>query len=375
MIAAILRAHGYRVGGYYSPFVYDIRERVQIDGKMISQADFAQIINELIPHLNVLEAEGYGSTTEFELKTALGFLHFERQIVDIAAVEVGIGGRLDATNVLAPCATVITNIGLDHVAILGDTLELIAGEKAGIIKPGVPCVTAVNDAGPLEVIRLAAVAREAPLRLVVLASDSVDKNAQIICDYRNDDSTIVTDRADYSKLQPAMKGRHQLLNAACAIGAVEDIANSVGFRVDVNMVRQGLSEAQMPGRYEVVSQNPKIVFDGAHNSISAKALAAQIKQEKFNRLHLIVGTLLGHDTEDILHPLAGLATVVYATQPSWDRSRPSHEVANCAMQYCDTVYRFDRPADAYAAAVATARPDDLILITGSFYLLGEAIGR
>ncbi|MEP6754174.1 MAG: folylpolyglutamate synthase/dihydrofolate synthase family protein [Chthonomonadales bacterium] len=374
MVASILKHHGFHVGGYYSPFVYDVRERVQIDGEMISREDFAALISQLKPHLEALEEAGYDATTEFELKTALGFIHFVNRGVEFAAVEVGLGGRLDATNLLSPQSTVITNIGLDHVAILGDTLELIAAEKAGIIKQGIPLVTAVSDWGPLRVILGRAIDMNAPVRRVT-DQPELFPSTEINCKYGEETSFIQTDRNEYPDLILGMGGRHQLLNAACAIGAVEDLAAACGFDLNKDSVRQGLLTAAMPGRYEVIQRNPKVILDGAHNEISAKALAKQIREEKFDRLHLVVGTLLGHDVEDVLNSLAGMATGVYATQPSWEKSRSAAEVADCARRHCSDVRTYPVASEAYAAAIAEAQPNDLVLVTGSFYLLGEAIGR
>ena len=147
MAAAVLQAAGYKVGAYLSPYVYDVRERIQVNGEMIPRADFARWVSEIRPHVEALEATEHGPTTEFELKTAVGLCWLAEQSVDYAVLEVGLGGRLDATNVVSrPLVTVITNIGLDHVELLGETLGEIAREKAGIVKPGVPCVTGVRGA-------------------------------------------------------------------------------------------------------------------------------------------------------------------------------------------------------------------------------------
>ena len=145
LTAGILQDQGHRVGAYFSPYVYDGRERIQVDGEMIGREDFSQLVTLVRPHIEALAATDHGQTTEFELKTVLAFLYFAETNVDFACIEVGIGGRLDATNVVAPTVTVITNIGLDHTDLLGDTHAKIAVEKAGIIKPGVPCITATAN--------------------------------------------------------------------------------------------------------------------------------------------------------------------------------------------------------------------------------------
>ena len=166
LAAGILRAAGFRTGAYFSPYVYDPCERVQVNGALIPRADFARLVTQIRPHVEALAQTEFGQTTEFELKTALGFCWFAEQNVDYACVEVGLGGRLDATNIVKPLVTVITNIGLDHTQILGDTHALIAAEKAGIIKPGVPCITATDHPDALDVIARIAQERNAPLAFV-----------------------------------------------------------------------------------------------------------------------------------------------------------------------------------------------------------------
>src|SRR5579871_5387005 len=163
LAAGILRASGYRVGGYFSPYVYDPCERVQVDGELIPRADFARLVTEIRPHIEALAQTELGQTTEFELKTALGFLYFAERGVDVACVEVGLGGRLDATNIVKPAVTVITTIGLDHTAQLGNTHALIAAEKAGIIKCGIPCITATEHPEAFAVIERIAGQQQAPL--------------------------------------------------------------------------------------------------------------------------------------------------------------------------------------------------------------------
>ena len=171
MAASVLQAAGYKVGQYLSPYVYDVRERIQVDGRMIPQEDFARLVANIQPHVAALEETESGPTTEFELKTAIGLCWFAEQRVDYAVLEVGLGGRLDATNVIArPVVTAITNIGLDHTELLGDTHALIAREKAGIVKPGVPCVTGVPVGSEAWDV-IAAVCREKDAPLLTVTPD------------------------------------------------------------------------------------------------------------------------------------------------------------------------------------------------------------
>ena len=259
MVASILSAAGYKVGAYLSPYVYDVRERVQINGEMISRSDFARWISAIQPHVEALERTDLGATTEFELKTAVGLCYFAEQIVDFAVVEVGLGGRLDATNVISsPLVTVITNIGLDHTEILGETLGAIAAEKAGIIKPGIPCVTGVPVGGEAwEVIERICRERHAPLVSIQSPSD----------DLRS--LTLTTDRRTLNGVHLRLRGAFQAQNAAAALTALDCIDAEALPQVSNEAVRHGLETAWVPGRLQQVSEQPTVVVDVAHNEISA----------------------------------------------------------------------------------------------------------
>jgi dihydrofolate synthase/folylpolyglutamate synthase len=373
MIAAILTAHGFRTGGYYSPYVYDVRERVQVDGEMIPQEDFARLVTQIAPHIAALEETLLGSITEFELKTAVGFCHFAARAADYAAIEVGIGGRLDATNVVMPLVSVITNIGLDHVQILGDTHAKIAAEKAGIIKPGIPVLTATEEPSALEVICRTAQERNAPLtRIVPIRPAGLPSSDRI--HYENDTCStfqVWTSERAYPDLRLRLQGAYQRINAACAIGAVEKMAQARGFSVSLEAVQEGLRRAYLPGRLEVINRRPLVIMDGAHNDISAQALAQEIRIRSYRRLLLVVGITTGHAPEGILEPLASLADRVYATQPLWIKGVDAGMVAETARRWCIQVETLTPPLEAARAALREASTDDLVLITGSFYTVGD----
>jgi dihydrofolate synthase/folylpolyglutamate synthase len=373
MIAAILTAHGFRTGGYYSPYVYDVRERVQVDGEMIPPEDFARLVTQIAPHIAALEETLLGSITEFELKTAVGFCHFAARAADYAAIEVGIGGRLDATNVVMPLVSVITNIGLDHVQILGDTHAKIAAEKAGIIKPGIPVLTATEEPSALEVICRTAQERNAPLtRIVPIRPAGLPSSDRI--HYENDTCStfqVWTSERAYPDLRLRLQGAYQRINAACAIGAVEKMAQARGFSVSLEAVQEGLRRAYLPGRLEVINRRPLVIMDGAHNDISAQALAQEIRIRSYRRLLLVVGITTGHAPEGILEPLASLADRVYATQPLWIKGVDAGMVAETARRWCIQVETLTPPLEAARAALREASTDDLVLITGSFYTVGD----
>ena len=370
LIAAMLQAHGFRVGGYYSPYVYDLCERVQLNGKRIPRRAFARLVAALRPHVEAVGSTSHGSVTEFELKTALAFAYFADRKADYAAVEVGIGGRLDATNVVRPVVCVITNVGLDHTEILGDTHAAIAAEKAGIIKPGIPLITAVHEPSALRVILRRAATLGAPAFRALEAHGKPPPDA---IHWTGDTASlrVETPCRAYAGLTLRLAGRHQCVNAACAIGAVEQIAARGGFAISPAAVATGLSSVELPGRFSVLRVEPRVVADGAHNALSARALADQVLRGLGGRLLLVVGMLRGHDPDEFLRELAPHAAVVFATQPKWRRALDVEQVADAARRYCADVRSMLPPLRAARAALREADRTDTVLITGSFYTVGD----
>lgn len=366
MAAAILQAAGYKTGQYLSPYVYDVRERIQINAAPIPQADFARWVTAIKPHIDALEATELGPTTEFELKTAVGLCWFAEQAVDYAVLEVGLGGRLDATNVVPrPLVTAITSIGFDHMELLGHTLPEIAREKAGIIKPGVPCVTGVpTGTDAYEVI--ANVCRANNAALQPPARVHADLGGTL---------TFTTPRRAAANVRLRLRGAFQQANAAVAVSALDAIDPSSGPTITDDAVRVGLSCAYLPGRLETISERPAVVVDGAHNEMAADALADALRDEfgaGTRRLLLIVGLKRNHDPRPFLAPLARLhPAMLIATEPSF-QPRPAQEVAEAAWHAgIADVQIIPSVVDAARHALTLAQPDDLICVTGSFYTVGD----
>lgn len=386
LAAAVLRHSGWRVGAYFSPYVYDLRERIQVDGEVISHEDFARLVTAIRPHAEALARTEHGETTEFELKTAVAFAYFAERRVDAACVEVGIGGRIDATNVVQPTVTVITNIGLDHTQILGDTHAKIAAEKAGIIKPGVCCITAVDHTEALPVIEQTASDFAAPLVYVRRGSagaptgraDTVRWDVEATSSPDFAPVTIATQDAVYAGCDVRMGGLYQRGNAACAAVAVERMLQAEGRRLDLASVRRGLAETTLPGRFTVIAGPgaPLVVLDGAHNGIAAEALvgplAALGAAHGVQRTLMVVGMVGGHALDDVLGVLAPLAATVYACAPEWRRAVPAGEVAAAARHWCADVRIAPTVREAVASALRDSSPTDMVLVTGSFYTVGEA---
>jgi len=366
MAASVLQATGYKVGVYLSPYVYDVRERIQINGMMIPRAGFARWVTQIQPHVEALERTQFGPTTEFELKTAVGLCYFAEQSVEYAVLEVGLGGRLDATNVVArPLVTIITNVGLDHTELLGHTLAAIAGEKAGIVKPGVPCVTGVPVGGEAwQVIERICAQRNAPLLPVA----APERNASGL--------SLTTTRRTLSAVTLRLRGAFQEMNAAAALTALDAITEAEGPKISDEAARRGLETAWVPGRLEQVREHPTVVLDVAHNEIAAEALASALRDQHgadARRLTLVVGLSRTHDPEQFLGPLVALRPVrLLATQPAF-RPRPAPDVAEAARHYgFSNVEIVDGSvAEAVRLALAGTGPDDLICVTGSFYTVGD----
>ncbi len=376
MAASILQAAGYRVGQYLSPYVYDVRERIQINGEMIPREDFARWVGLIKPHVEALEATELGPTTEFELKTAVGLCWFAEQAVDYVVLEVGLGGRLDATNVVPrPLVSVITNIGYDHTELLGDTLGQIAGEKAGIVKPGVPCVTGVPVGGEADAV-ISRVCRERGAPLIHIGACGEAGVEVRFCAAPDDSLAIRTPLRALAYLRLRLRGAFQRANAAAAVAALDAIDAHDLPPLSDEAVRRGLEMAYVPGRLERIVERPTVVLDVAHNEMAAQALADALRADfdaDRRRLLLVVGLSRHHDPEAFLRPLAALRpALLVATQPAF-RPRDAHEVAAAARDFDvpEVTFAPGGVAEAARTAFALAGPTDLLCVTGSFYTVGD----
>lgn len=361
MVAAASRAAGYRTGLYISPYVIELRERIQVDGEFIPQEHFLRLMQAVAPVVQEIGRDAsLGQPTEFEVKTILGFLYFAERKVDLAVVEVGLGGRLDATNVVIPRVSAITSIGLDHVDRLGGTLESIAAEKAGIIKPGIPCVAAAQPPA-LGVIEQAARERGAPL---------LRSGHEVTYEGPREALTVSVKGRRYGPLHVGLRGSFQRSNAAVAVGALHCLRES-GLDLPDGAIAEGLSRAYQPARLEVLHHNPLVVLDGAHNPPAAEALRQSLAEEfLYRRLILVVGMLRGHSARDVLRLLEPLADRVVVTAPDSPRAALP-ETLLAELEHPERAELMMPVAQAYARALELAGPEDLVLVTGSFYLMSE----
>ncbi|MCL2670220.1 MAG: bifunctional folylpolyglutamate synthase/dihydrofolate synthase, partial [Syntrophaceae bacterium] len=358
MTAAMLAAGGYRTALYTSPDLIDVRERIRIDGRMIGRGEMARCIREV--KAQVTEEVSY-----FEFLTAVAMLHFYNQRVDIAILEVGMGGRLDATNVVTPLVSVITNVSLDHQAYLGRTLSAIAREKGGIIKPGVPCLTAALQRPVVDAIQ--GICREENAPFYRLG------DAMRLRIHRDGRFSYQGLERRFDRLTCPLPGRHQRRNAALALGILELIAPR--FPLDERVIRRGLRQTRWEGRLEILGRRPLLLVDGAHNPAGAAALRRALLEDfSYRRLWLIFGVLGDKDYRRIAAPLFPLAHEVILTRPGSDRALPMAALLPAAAQYqCRIVVRED-PGKALQYACSRAGDRDLICVSGSLYLVGDIKG-
>lgn len=371
-IVSVLGSAGYRTGLYTSPHLVSFTERMRIDNIPISEERVVSLAKRVRDaSLEIAREAGGGfSPTFFEVTTAMAFTYFAEEGVDIAVVEVGMGGRLDATNVITPLVSVITNIDLEHTEFLGDTIEKIAAEKAGIIKHGVPVVTAVSQREAAAVIE----ARAADMSTSVFKfgrdfwpRDIISENTQSF-HYQGI-------RASIDNVEINMLGLHQVQNACLAIAAVECVRES-GMNIPESSIRQGLEQARWEGRLELAARRPDLYLDGAHNPASARALAGALSRlkKKYNRLVLVIGILADKDYKGMLSELLPPADHVIATRPQYSRGMDHQTLAAEIGRMHTSVSISPRIEDALQAALAVSSPDDLIVVTGSLYVVGEARG-
>jgi dihydrofolate synthase/folylpolyglutamate synthase len=372
MLARMLQGNGLRVGLYTSPHIIELRERISLNGAMISEANFARRIAEVAGAMRVFKSEE--KPTFFEVLTAAAFLHFSREEVDIAVVEAGMGGRFDATNVLRPEVCGITSISMDHMQQLGDTLEKIAEEKAGVFKERVPVVSAAQSKAVKAVLRKAGERLRAP---VLFTGEDIEFS------YRFESSRlsgpqaricVTTPTSHFDHLAVPLVGEHQAMNCGVAIGLLDQL-KSRGFEIDQEAAIRGLAQVTLPGRMEMLCTKPRVIADGAHNASSIEALMRAIGQNiSYDSMVLIFGCCNDKDIPGMLRLLQLGADKVIFTPIKSPRSA---EVLDLASAFAEgSSGRMAQTAESLSHALEIAEKavgrEDLICITGSFYLVSEA---
>ena len=369
MISSVLQKAGYRVGLFTSPHLHTFRERVQINREPISAEDFAGAMEKVKPHVEEINAVGeHGYITTFEALTAMALVYFAEKQVEALVFEVGVGGRLDATNVVTPEVSVITSISRDHTELLGETLPEIAGEKAGIIKEGVPVVVAPQVPEVEEVI--GSIALERGSEMVNVGRESVWR--ALGHDDRGQSLLVRAFENEYRISMPLL-GDHQQENAATAIAALS-VLRQKGWHISDADVLDGFADLRWPGRMEELGRRPLVIADGAHNGDSARRLReALLKYFEFRKAVLVVGVSADKNVEDIASELLPLASTVILTKSRHMRAAEPADIADAFTRPDIIVETTGSVKEALERAREIASEEDLICATGSLFVVGEAI--
>jgi dihydrofolate synthase/folylpolyglutamate synthase len=368
MLASILSEAGYRTGLYTSPHLVRVNERMRIDGTEISEADFARAFSDVRHAVeSLLEEKALGQTPSFfEFLTAAGFHYFAQAGAGFVVLEVGMGGRLDATNVTQPRVAVITNVGLDHTEFLGCTLAEIAREKAGVIKPGTPVVSGCEPAEAADVIRQRCAEVGAELSETVTTAGLAELQS-----FEGHYSFNLSLGANsISGLRCPLLGRFQVKNAVAAVTAAWRLARD-GFRIAPAAIVEGLDNTSWPGRLERVLDRPLVLLDGAHNPAAARVLAEFIQEDLVGRrLRLVYASMRDKAIGEISEILFPLAAEVYLTRPPLPRAATPEEILATAQVRPKQLVIEAEPAAAVARACQASSEDDVVIIIGSLYLVG-----
>lgn len=353
-LANILHAAGIPAGLYTSPHLHSFSERIRVELQQIPEAEVVRLTDELRPHAEELR------TTFFEFTTAMALLYFQRRGVEWAILEVGMGGRLDATNAVTPELCLVSPIGLDHTEHLGRDLAAVAGEKAGIFKAGVPVVSARQDAAALRVLHEQAESLAAPFHL---AGD----------DYRwvssGEGFSFFGSELRLEGLQPGLAGEHQQQNLALALAAAEQLRLQ-GVKLPVAALRRGIEATRWPGRLEWLPDN--ILLDGAHNPAGAQMLAAYLERQQLRKLHLLVGLKSDKAAAALLKPLLPFVERLYATEPPVDTAVPAGLLAGQARAAGLRATVFADHRAALQAALESRQTGEVLLVAGSLFLVAAA---
>lgn len=373
-ISAILSAQGYRTGTYASPAVFDDREIMKIDGQQIPEKDFAEIMSYVHKACEQMHQEGDVYPSVFEAETAAAFCYFKQQKCDFAVVEAGLGGRTDATNIISrPICSVFTSISMDHMAFLGDTLEEIAAEKAGIMKPDCPCVSAVQKPKVLEVLRYAAAHTESPFYVgdgTYIRHFQYDgSGSSFFLDWRDSE-----DGRNTLRIHSSMAGAFQKENFACALEVVR-VLQGKGIKISKDAVEKGLCSAYLPGRFEKLMDTPDFYIDGGHNEGAAQSLAQTVRHcfGTDKKIVYVIGVLADKEYQKVLQATLPYASCVFTVTPPNPRALDGKILAGEAVRFYPKLKVCYMPEirQAAAKAVEAAGSQGVVLAFGSFSFLKQ----
>lgn len=365
-ITSVLQREGYKVGLYTSPFLEKFTERIEMGGKPIDEEDLARSTEIVLEKTDSMVKDGWESPTEFEIITAIAFHYYAEQKPDYLILEVGLGGRGDATNVIKnPLVSVITSISYDHMDYLGNTLEAIAKEKGGIIKNGRPVVVCVTEEGPYKAIK--SIADERYSKLIEVATKNIK---QIIPSENQYDFTVEINNKlkDYSI---TLRGNHQVQNAYTAIKVIE-VLRDEGICISDEAVMKGLKEAEHKGRFETVYENPLTIIDGAHNNAGMQSLRNTIEQIFLGKKVLLcLGVLRDKEIDDMLDIICPIASEIIVTEPSNDRRMSSEEIVAKIRKKGIRCKSISNKEEAFNTILSMGQHFDITIYAGSLYLIGD----
>ena len=371
MLAKMLEANNYKVGLYTSPHVVHLHERIVVNSKMISEAEMLGLLNRIYEPVEKLSKTD--PPTFFEVMTALAFMYFLDKAVDIAVIETGMGGRLDSTNVIHPEVVGITSLSIDHQQQLGKTIDSIAREKAGIFKSGVPIITVQQDPAAMRVLKSQALAVKAPLSVT---GTDIDFSYRFETSREHGPHTricLTTPTSKFEHLRVPLYGNHQAINCGLALAMLDKLKES-GYKIDNDKATAGLDKVWLAGRMEMICDDPRIMIDGAHNAASIRALIHAIGQNiPYDSMVVIFGCNSDKDIEGMLRELQYGADKVIFTRSNSVKAASPQDLADMYTEICGKMYQTALALDdALRIAASAVSRGDLICITGSFYLIGQA---
>jgi dihydrofolate synthase/folylpolyglutamate synthase len=371
MLARMLEANDYNVGLYTSPHVLHLHERIVVNSQMISDSQMLGLLNRIYaPVEKISKSE---RVTFFEIMTAMALMHFVDMDVDIAVIETGMGGRLDSTNVIKPEVVGITSLSIDHQSQLGETIGSIAKEKAGVFKRGVPVVTVQQEPEALRVLKSCASAAKAPLSVT---GGDIDFSQRFETSREHGPHTricLTTPTSKFEHLRVPLQGTHQAINCGLALAMLDKLKSS-GYEIDDEKAARGLDQVSLTGRMEMICDDPRIMIDGAHNAASIKALIHAIGQNiPYDSMVMIFGCNMDKDVDGMLNELQYGADKVIFTRSNSAKAVSPDELAEMYTEKCNKMCQSTSTlAEALRLARSAVDREDLICITGSFYLIGQA---
>ena len=370
MLSCILQESGYSVGMFTSPHLHSYRERFRVGNQLISKAKISTILSEMQPLLKQMIDNGYEHPTEFEVSTAMALKYFNDENVDIVILEVGLGGALDSTNVIdKPLLSIITNVAMDHMDYLGNTLQEIAVVKAGLIKKGCTVITASVVPEVLAVIKKQSRTKNAPL--YILGKDFNYKTMQI--GRSGSIFSVEGLKGTYLKVNIPLLGEHQGKNVAVAITAAEILCEQGYTAINRQAIKNGLEKVVWPARLEVFSDNPLILLDVAHNVDGILTLRNALEGIfPMKKVVLVIGMLADKEREKAINIIAPLAHKIFVTRPLSPRAGNWEEIKEMAEKKCDDVTLVPKIIDSVKLALNNLNNDEMLVITGSFYMVSEA---